>query len=151
MATIDSGKMDNTLHGVCAVTFFILFIINLVLTNGAYKKLMKIDPSVCSKKSMKWKVFWTWVIIIVAIVEIIRLLIGYFVPLTGTAKEICIIEWVTVFGFCFYFYSFSWDWKGYTYNLSMGLSEMKDNIVVPLNSQNYFSQVEIPTVYHSTP
>lgn len=55
MATIDSGKMAGTLHSVCAVLFFILYVLNLRLVNKAYTDLRAIDPSVISESSLNYK------------------------------------------------------------------------------------------------
>ena len=101
--------MAGGLHSVCAVIFFILYTLNLRLVNKAYEELKQIQPDIISEKSLNYKKKVTNIIYIVIVFEIFKLLFPE--TFNGTDKEICIIEWVVVFGFCFYFYSFSWDWK----------------------------------------
>jgi hypothetical protein len=43
----------------------------------------------------------------------------------GTDVEICVIEWVAVYGFAIYFYTFSFDWKDYAYVLALDTSTLK--------------------------
>jgi len=55
IATIDSGKMAGTLHSVCAVLFFLLFVIATIMATKCYGELRALDPSVISWFSLKWK------------------------------------------------------------------------------------------------
>ncbi len=41
--------MAGTLHSVCAVAFFILYVLNLRLVNKAYTDLRVIDPTVITE------------------------------------------------------------------------------------------------------
>jgi len=55
VATIDSYKMNDTLHGATAVVGFVGLFISLVMIDRFYKELLPYNPDIISEKSLNYK------------------------------------------------------------------------------------------------
>jgi hypothetical protein len=108
IATIDSGKKNNFLHGFGAVTFFLLWTINMVLVTKYLTKVREFNPKAITAKSLKFKKISITALIIVLIYEILKSIFGIQL-FNSDPPELCIAEWSTMLFLCLYVYSFKWD------------------------------------------
>lgn len=108
--------MANHLHDNCAVIFFVLFWINMILVTLTYYKLRKLNPEIISVTSLSIK-FITVLLSIALIVEIAAYIINP--NKANIDPETPILEWGLLFILCAYFYSFASDWKNFYYALDV--------------------------------
>lgn len=108
IATISDGKMNDKLHGIGAVGFFVLWSFAIIMARNLLSKLKKRNSTVISDFSMGVKTFICGIMILVWIYNGVK---EIFPDLLKDDPYVDVIEWVTTFALCLFIWSFAEDWK----------------------------------------
>ncbi len=107
MATIDCAEMNNKLHSVCAVIFFVILLLATIDVTILLGKMRKVNPTFISKESYDLKVLCSYAYII-PIFFVILLAIG-------VKWALPVAEWIGTFEIIFYLKTFAIDFADYKF------------------------------------
>jgi len=133
VATIDSFKMNQKLHGASAVIGFVGFFITMIMMTYMYTLAKKINPLIISDYSLKIKTTITVTMGAIALYIVQHPFMILNDSYEWSDEQTSVIEWSIFFSICLFVFTFYWDYKGYYYFWSLEtllLNDVENSLIV---------------------